>query len=165
MRRVAFVLVSLGGLIACQPATVALTDTALTDTDLTAIRELGTSYATANVAMDADAVAALYTEDAIEMPPNEPATEGRAAIRERYASYLAADAETTEFTVVSVEIDGMDDLAFDRGTWSWTGTPPGMAEPMTETGKYLSIARRQADGSWLWSRVIWNSDLPLPEPE
>jgi len=160
MRSTGVVLVSLGWLVACQPATAPLSDA-----DIAAISDLGSSYASANIAGDADAVAALYTEDAIEMPPNEPATQGRAGIRERYASYFALDAETIEFTVTPVEIDGMADLAFDRGTWTWTGIPPGMTESTTDTGKYLGIVRRQADGSWLWTAVIWNSDLPLPEPE
>jgi uncharacterized protein (TIGR02246 family) len=160
MRRAGIALMSLGWLFACQPATVPLSDE-----DVTAIRELASSYAAANLAADADAVAALFAEDAIEMPPNEPATQGRAAIRERYAGYFAIEAETTSFEVTPVEIDGMDDLAFDRGTWSWAGIPPGMTESTTDTGKYLAISRRQADSSWLWSAVIWNSDLPLPEPE
>jgi ketosteroid isomerase-like protein len=73
--------------------------------------------------------------------------------------------ESSEFTVTSAAIDGMNGLAFDRGTWSWTGTPPGMSEPITETGKYLTIARRQEDGRWLWTADIWNSDTPIPEPE
>jgi hypothetical protein len=40
-----------------------------------------------------------------------------------------------------------------------------MSEPMTDSGKYMAIARRQEDGAWLWTAVIWNSDLPLPEAE
>jgi ketosteroid isomerase-like protein len=105
------------------------------------------------------------TQDAVEMPPNEPATVGRAAIRHRYASWFEVGAETSEFTLTSVDIDGMDGLAYDRGTWTWTGIPPGMTELITDTGKYLGIARRQEDGTWLWTAVIWNSDLPLPQPE
>jgi ketosteroid isomerase-like protein len=115
--------------------------------------------------MDADAVAAVYADDAIEMPPNEPAVAGKSAVADKYASFFEQGVGADAFTVTSVEIDGMEDVAFDRGTWSWTGTPPGMSEPMTDSGKYMAIARRQEDGAWLWTAVIWNSDLPLPEAE
>lgn len=133
--------------------------------DVAAIRSLGTSEAQANLAKDADAVAALFADDAIDMPPNMPATVGKEAIRASYASEFELGGETTELTITSVEIDGMDGLAFDRGTYSWTGIPPGMTEPITDTGKYFGIARQQEDGSWLWTATIWNSDIPLPQPE
>ena len=157
MRRLALAVFSLTFLAACQPGAGPLSDE-----DVAAVRDLGTSYAEASLAADADAIAALYTESAVEMPPNMPTREGRAAI---HAAYEGEGGVTQEFAVTSLEIDGIDGLAFDRGTWSWTGIPPGMTEPATDTGKYLSIARKQEDGSWLWTRVIWNSDLPLPQPE
>jgi uncharacterized protein (TIGR02246 family) len=161
MRRVALASAALAVLTtACQPSAGPLSEE-----DVASIRSLGAAYAAANLAKDADAVAAVYAEDAIEMPPNEPATMGRSAIRDRYAQGLELGGETLEFTVSSVEIDGSEGLAFDRGTWTWTGTPPGMTEPITESGKHISIARRQEDGSWLWTAVIWNSDTPLPQSE
>jgi hypothetical protein len=40
-----------------------------------------------------------------------------------------------------------------------------MTAPVSETGKHIVIARRQADGSWLWTDVIYNSDAPIPEAE
>jgi len=160
MRRLVLTAFVLTFLAACQPAAVPLSDE-----DIAAIRSLGTSYAQANLANDADAVAAVYATDAIEMPPNEPASVGSAAIRDRYAGSFELGVQTSEFTLTAVEIDGMDGLAFDRGTWAWIGIPPGMTEPITENGKYISIVRRQEDGTWLWTSTIWNSDTPLPQPE
>lgn len=139
---------------ACQPAAGPLSDA-----DVTALRALGQSYAQAVLAGDADAVASLYAEDAVEMPPSVPSRVGKDAIRAGYQGGVPA----TAFTMTAVEIAGRADLAYDRGTWSWTGVMPGMAEPATEAGKYLAIARRQADGSWLWTAVIWNSDAPPPQ--
>lgn len=153
-------LLLLSAAAACQPGAAPLSEE-----DVTAIRSLGETYAQAVLAMDADAVAVLYADDAIEMPPNEPARVGREAIRERYAGAFQLGMASSEFTITSVDIDGMDGLAYDRGTWTWTGTPPGMTEPVTETGKHVSVVRRQEDGSWLWTAVIWNSDLPLPQAE
>jgi uncharacterized protein (TIGR02246 family) len=142
---------------ACQPGAAPLTDE-----DVAAIRSLTDSYVQASLAKDADAIAAFYADDAILMPPNEPATVGKDAIRDREASVFELGEETREFTLTPVEIDGVDGLAFDRGTWSWTGIPLGITEPITVTGKYVVIVRRQEDGSWLWTVDIWNSDAPSP---
>jgi uncharacterized protein (TIGR02246 family) len=160
MRRPVLAVLALAVLAACQPAAIPLSED-----DVAAIRALGTSYAQSNLANDADAVAAVYATDAVEMPPNMPARVGNAAIRDAYAEFFGLSVEVSEFTLTAVEIDGVDGMAFDRGTWTWTGTPPGMTEPVSENGKYLGVARRQEDGAWLWTSVIWNSDVPLPQPE
>jgi len=127
--------------------------------DVAALRALGRSYQEAVLANDAEVVAALYAEDATEMPPNTPVRQGRAAI---LAAYRTPVAPVSTFSLTSVETDGVDGLAYDRGAWTATVAIEGMEEPVTETGKYLCIARKQGDGSWLWAIVTWNSDLPLP---
>lgn len=160
MRRLFLATLALSLLAACQPGVAPLSDE-----DVAAIRALGQSYAQTNLSKDADAVAALYAFDAVEMPPNAPARVGNAAIRDAYAEFFGLGVEASDFTLTAVEIGGLGDLAYDRGTWTWTGTPPGMTEPITDTGKYLGIARRQEDGTWLWTQMAWNSDLPIQQPE
>jgi ketosteroid isomerase-like protein len=61
-----------------------------------------------------------------------------------------------------VQVEGRGDMAYDRGTYSWTGNIPSRTEPLSEVGKYLAIARREAAGSWLWTNEIWNSGAPTP---
>lgn len=56
-----------------------------------------------------------------------------------------------------MEIDGAGDLAYARGTFSWTFRV-GEGEPVSDAGKWIAIWRRQPDGSWLASHDIWNSD-------
>ena len=137
-------------IVACES-----TAASFSNSDVAALTQLGQSYVQAVLTGNADSVAALYTEDAVEMPPNMRARAGTAAIKAGYQP-----SGTTAFTMTSGRIDGRGDLAYDRGTWSWTGIMPGKAEPTSETGKYLVIARRQADGSWRWTDMIWNSDAP-----
>ena len=131
----------------------------LSDEDLAAVRALAQSYREAVLASNDEAVAALYAEDATEMPPHSPVHQGRAAI---LSAYEAPGATVSAFTMTSVETDGVDGFAYDRGTWTWTGAVEGLKEPVTDTGKYLCIARKQGDGSWLWTVATWNSNLPLP---
>lgn len=160
MRRLVLATLVISSLAACQPAAAPLSDE-----DVAAIRALGQSYARTNLAKDADGVAALYSSGAVEMPPNQPARVGNAAIRNAYAAFFGLGVEASEFTLTAVEIQGEGDLAYDRGTWTWTGIPPGMTDQITDTGKYLGIARRQQDGTWLWTQMIWNSDLMPQQPQ
>ncbi len=151
---------------------------ALTDADITAIKEVAQQWAAHAEMGHAAVVAKLYTEDAIELPPYMSAMEGRAAIEERIAEAIA---NLSDITITSVEIVGMGDMAFDRGTYSVTVEEEGMEGmegmegkkgmegmegPMTVTGKYISVLRKQADGAWLISRLIWNENtMPAGMPE
>lgn len=157
MRRFVLAAFALTVLAACQPEVVPLSDE-----DVAAVRGIGTSYAQAVLAEDAGSVAALYAEDGVEMPPDAHSIEGRAAIQ---ASYEVVGPTPHEFTLTSVEIDGWGETAVDRGNWHWVATPEDSTEQITLTGKYIAIARKQEDGSWLWSAVIYNGDMPLPTPD
>ncbi len=159
MRRMILPLI-LGVVPACQPAAAPLSEA-----DVAALRSLDTSYAEAILNEDADAIAALYAEDAVEMPPNAPANVGREAIRAWYATAVFAAADYDDFAITPGEIDGVNGLAFNRGSYAFTTVSPGMTEPVTTTGKYLVIARKQPDGSWLWTADIWNADAPQPSIE
>jgi uncharacterized protein (TIGR02246 family) len=142
---------------ACQPAAQQVGP--LSDEDVAAIRASTESFAEAIRASDWAGVSALYTEDAVFMPPNEPAVQGRAAIE----AWMEAFPPITGFSPETVEIDGHGDLAYVRGTLSMTVMPEGAPEPIQETAKYIEIRRKQPDGSWLIAVDIFNSDLPLPE--
>jgi uncharacterized protein (TIGR02246 family) len=143
--------------VACQPGAAPLSDE-----DVAAIEALGQAYAAAIVAGDAAAVAAVYADDAIELPPGHPVVVGRHAIQAAYDTAFGMGQAAMEFTMTPVTIEGVDGLAYDYSTWSWAGTPPGASEPITERGRSLAIASMQEDGSWRWVVVTWNSDTPPP---
>jgi ketosteroid isomerase-like protein len=152
--RPTFLLTALScAVLACQP-----TPAKLSDADLAAIRAAATSFAENGLARRDSANAAQYAENAVFMPPNQPAVEGRAAIR----AWLAAFPPMSAFSLTSIEIDGQGDLAYERGTYAFTIAAAGKAPAMEDHGKYLAVRRRQADGSWLMTLDMFNSDVPLP---
>ena len=51
------------------------------------------------------------------------------------------------------------DLAVENGTYEMTLLPKGGKE-MVDKGKYLTVWKKQADGSWKIVRDINNSDRP-----
>lgn len=132
---------------------------ALTEADIAAIRKVPQEWAAHAKMGHASVVAQLYTEDAIELPPYAPAVKGRAAIEARIAESLG---DLRDIKLTSVETDGVLNIAFDRGTYSVTFMEEGMEEATTVTGKYIAILRKQADGAWKLSRLIWNDDTPPP---
>jgi len=148
--------VAVGVLLAtgCYPAAAPLTDE-----DLAAIEGLRQGYSEALLAGDAAAVAALYTEDATELPPHTTMRQGRAAIQEAYAGMQPV----TTFTIAASVTEGFGNLAYEMGTWSATMEMEGMEEPYRDEGKYLTICEKQADGTWLMKVGSWNSDIPMPE--
>ncbi len=141
-------------LVACQaygPAT-------LSEADIEAIGATTQDWQAAGRANDWAAVAALYTEDAVLMPPNAPAVTGPANIQAYFGSLPPMGA----LDLADVEIDGVGDWAFVRGTYSLTMAVEGM-EPIADSGTYLEICRKQADGTWLIYRDIYNSDVAVGE--
>ena len=60
------------------------------------------------------------------------------------------------------EVDGQDDFAFARGKYAESFTVNEVEGTIEDSGKVLATLRRQADGSWRFSRWMWNSDLPSP---
>ena len=127
----------------------------LSSADDVAIRQATADFAAAALANDADALANLYTEDAVFMPPNEPAVVGKDAIRAR----LAADTYQA-FTLQVSSVEGRGDLAYSRGTYTIRFQPGNEGDFIDDTGKWLVVHRKQADGSWLTLTDIYNSDEP-----
>jgi ketosteroid isomerase-like protein len=157
MRRLTLPVLSLAFLAACQPGVAPLSDE-----DITALYNLTAANIQATLAGDCEAANAMFAEDAVLLPQDGPMVEGRAAMT---AACEAEEATIQDFRIASAQIGGYGDLAFDRGTWSETFVSEDMAEPLTITGKYVLISRKQADDSWLWTVLIWNLDAPLPQPE
>ena len=115
------------------------------------------AYAAAWQAGDAQAVAALYAEDAVVLYPNQPPVVGRAAIADYFTGFFA-EFPHNEFELESAEIEIAGDWAWDRGSYHWKGRPVAGGEPVIDEGKYLVILRRVA-GEWKVSRDMDNSNL------
>ena len=117
-------------------------------------------FAAAFNAKDAAAVAAFYGADAVIMPPNGPRISGRTNIESMWGKMIAIGSDM-KLTINHVDASG--DLAYEIGTYTLGIQMPG-ASAMTDTGKYVVVWKRQADGKRLIVADIFNSDMPLPAP-
>ena len=110
---------------------------------------------------DADGVANLYAENALLMPPNAATATGRAAIR----AFIASDIATTKasgLTLRAASVTGVG-VNGDSGWVSGTFVVLDATGKTVDTGKYLSV-HQKSNGSWPYTRDIWNSDTPAPAP-
>lgn len=126
-----------------------------------AIIAVADQYVKATLAGDAKAIAALYTDDAVEMPPNAPVVKGRAAIQQLYEMNFKG-AKLNSFSITHLESRATGDTGYDIGTYTQSVTPTG-GTAMKDTGKYTVILKR-IGGSWKLAYAIYNSDLPPPPP-
>jgi uncharacterized protein (TIGR02246 family) len=131
----------------------------LSDEDKAGVRAVDAQWARAAKAGDGEAIAALYTTDAILLPPGEPMVKGDAA-KKYWVDFANGFSGPTELNTMAVE--GGGDVATAIGTYKMSLTPrKADAKPLpTEEGKYLEVLKRQEDGSWKIIYDMWSPNAP-----
>jgi uncharacterized protein (TIGR02246 family) len=120
------------------------------------------AYLKALVAGDAGAVAAMFEDDPILMPPNQPLLRGRQAVEHFYEGWCHSPMRPTAFTFDHLEATVSGDAAYDVGTYKLSmHTTAG--QNVQDRGKYSVILKRSGSG-WKIAYLIFNSDLP-PQPQ
>jgi ketosteroid isomerase-like protein len=168
-RRVAAI--TMLALAACAPRPETAEQTAArmraeSDSALAAIRAIEARYSRYVAAGMADSAALIYTDDAVVMPPNQPAITGRAAIQAAWAGIMGLG--TWHLTATPTAIEANGPLAVERGTYVQEFTPgpnapPGMAAMFPDTGKYVTIWKKVGD-TWMGAWEITNSSREAPAP-
>ncbi len=109
---------------------------------------------------DAAAVAGLYTDDAVYLAPYMGVTRGRATLEAQLAESMGM-MSSRQITINRTDQGGSGDLSYGIGTYT---VEMMMGEaPMTDNGKYVTLAKRGADGSWKIYAHIWNTSLSQAE--
>ena len=93
-----------------------------------------------------EAVADVFTPDAVRLPSGEPAVRGQEAIAR--ALFGSAALDEARFEIEDLEVDG--DLAFANGVYR-VRAPDGVEL----SGKFLEVWKRTAEG-WRIHRVMWD---------
>jgi len=128
--------------------------------DVEAIRNIENQFAEAVRTKDLNKVLDIYANDAVEMPPNEPITIGREAIKKVWEEWFS---DTTylhnEITskIDTIVVSTFGNLAYVRETNHYkVKTPNGIVE---FDDKCIYIYNKSKDG-WKCTVGIWNLDKP-----
>lgn len=111
------------------------------------------AWAAAWDAGDGSAIAALYTEDAMVLPPGGEAVEGRAAIAAYWQGFIDSVAGS-DVTLETLEVHSGDGGAIEVGSFMVTGADG----EHVDHGKYI-VNWKLVDGTWMLHRDIFNSSM------
>lgn len=124
-----------------------------------AIREMDVEWMNAANAKDVERMLGLYTDDASLYPPNLAIVTGKEAIRTYYSQLVESPGFVTSLETTNVGISSAGDLAYSAGTSEETINDPE-GNPVTTSGKWVVVLKKQPDGTWKSVLDIWNSDGP-----
>jgi ketosteroid isomerase-like protein len=125
-----------------------------------AVVAVADAYSAAMLKGDVAAVMAVYTDDALEMPPNAAPVQGRADLEAYYKKQLSG-MKVASFTLEHIDSKASGDFAYDVGFYKQSGTPTGATAPVSDSGKYIVLLRKSG-GKWKVRYVCYNSDNPPP---
>lgn len=131
------------------------------EADIAAIKEVFNQYVVAVNTGDFDLWISLWTDDAVQMPPDTPARVGKEQIRE--AMKPGFDQMNLDMTINSIDdVKVYGDLGIVRCTYTLKMTPKAGGETINAVpdAKDLSLWERQSDGSWKLIYDCNNSNVP-----
>lgn len=132
------------------------------EADKTAIQAVIKKYLDAVDALDVQTILSCMVEDHVEMPPNMQKLVGKQPYADYFATFIKffKTLKDKEMSFVPDEFVVSGDWAFQIGTYSakFTLQDDSLIE---ESGNYVWIFKKEADGSWKWARVISNSNKPI----
>jgi len=142
-------------LVGCKPAEQF--DAAAVKAKIEAVNK---AYAEVALTGDAAAAASYYDENAVILVSNMPMVKGRAGIEKMMAGWMQSGWKMKEFTNTTTSVEGAGDFAIQLGRYFQTFEMDGKV--MADTGKFVTVWRKQVDGSWKIAYDIWNTDIPDP---
>ena len=115
-------------------------------------------WSAAAQAKDAEKFGSVYADDAVLMLEDAPDLTGAAAIREGIKGMMQDPNFALSFEADSVVVARSGDLAYESGHYTMT-LSDAKKKPATETGHYVVVWQKQADGVW---KVV--RDVPVSDP-
>ncbi len=112
---------------------------------------------------DADAFVAAFTPEGITLMGGAPPAEGPEAIRKSIAQLFGAPGFALSWSASRAEVSACGDLAYTLGRYEIT-TNDAAGNPQTRPGKYVTLWKKQADGSWKVVVDAPSENQPPPAP-
>ena len=97
---------------------------------------------------DMEALVGHYADDAYFVAPGVKPADGSMAIRKAYSEGLADNAFKISFSSDKIDVAGSGDMAYARGRFTEQYTDPKTNKVMSDSGSYVTVYKKQQDGSW-----------------
>jgi uncharacterized protein (TIGR02246 family) len=120
-----------------------------------AIRDADLAFAQATRERGAEGWASFFADSGMMVTPGQNVV-GRRAIRELMAPELSDTTRTLTWHPTSVEVAAGADLGYSIGRWERTARRGDST--VTRRGSYVTIWKRQGDGTWKAVLDIGNAD-------
>ncbi len=113
---------------------------------------------------DFDKVMKFYASDSVLLLPGRPMLKGAEAIKAAMRETFGDPNVTVTVAPDSIIVAASGDLAYGYGTGLSTITDPVTKSVTTAKSKWVTVFRKQPDGSWQAVADIYNSDDPPAAP-
>jgi uncharacterized protein (TIGR02246 family) len=152
------VFAALGALLsACSQQAAAPADSAAA---VRALRDAEAQWNRDYAAHDVEGLVGHYAPDAVMANPGAPIASGTAQIRAADTQFVADPNLQLQFASDRILVAQSGDLASTRGHYTMRSTDPRTHQLRTDIGSYLTVWKKQPDGSW---KAI--EDFVTPGPE
>jgi uncharacterized protein (TIGR02246 family) len=114
----------------------------------------------ATIARDADALTALWDNDAVLLQPGTPPIVGKAAFHDlmKQAFAKSPSAKVLKYVPDIRDIQLAGNVAYEWGYFDVTHRSSEQQAAENMRAKLLRVMKRQPDGSWKFTRVMWLPD-------
>ena len=127
--------------------------------DEASLRNSDMQWSKAAGAKDVQQFVSFFADDGSLLPPNASLLATKEKIRTWASELMANPGFALSWQLTKAEASRGGDLGYTVGTYVLTLHDP-KGEPVTDRGKYVTVWKKQADGSWKVAADIFNSGLP-----
>jgi ketosteroid isomerase-like protein len=153
----AFAVVAAVAISGCTPAAEAADPAKIEQTIKTQEAQWQDAYKSKNL----EALAGQYTDDAAVAGPGDPLATSNVDRRKVIQGLTGDPNFALTFASDRVLVAGSGDLASSRGHYTLQMTDKATNKPVMSTGSYLTVYRKEDDGSW---RAVEDFITPGPAP-
>ena len=131
-------------------------------TEIDKLRQADSALESAVESKDLERTVSFYASDSSILPVAEPLITGIDAIRDEWKHLFAIPNFANKAVLTKIEVSGDGTLGYTQGTYA---TVLGVGEGKTETehGKWVTVWKKQSDGTWKIAVDVYNSDSRPPD--
>ena len=131
-----------------------------TDSALAEIEKLYQQDIAATVSSSVTGLVALWSDDGVLISQGDKPLVGKAAIQ---ASLMENFGKNPTMKVLKYEpeiknLELVGDVAYEWGYFSVTQQGSDTSKPVRFQGRFLRVLKLQANGSWQFVRIMWNTE-------